>query len=446
MDFFFKTTPRSFSFDNGFLQKAFAFLICLFPVAMLYSKVANDVFFILFILLSLWVIFSGKQPFEKGFFQFAATYWPLCLATSLMFFAELLNQLFVSGFRPALFRLPLCFLFIPIIIYGVLILPTSVLRLVQWGLTGTAFLSCFFLFFASDMGSIRPTQIGDYTGLLLIPFSNLALISAFLAVMTIKWEGQSKLLIIFKVLALASAVYAAFLSESRASWVTIIILGMLVTGMFARNQKKKWAIIGCIFATSVFIFYLSSAKLQNRVITAQTDVTSFIEDSNKDTSVGIRFQLYKTSWHIFRENIWLGIGSHPSNYQTETKKWVAANIISPVAAQQSHTHNELLSYMTRYGVFGAAAFLMLTFVPFFYFYRCMRLSGKTLQTVGSMGIIFTVGIFISGLSDVLWEWRMTVQFYSVMLSILFALLVKNQFEQNKTDGASYENIENATTI
>lgn len=410
------------------LSGALWIIVLVYPVAGLFSKYASDICFYLLFILSVWVIVLQRHTQHKAFFRFLVNYWPLWLAISLFFWGELFNSLFVSGFRISRLLLSFRFMMVPLLVYGLLVLSVEKMKQVQWGLICSAVLSGIFVFIISDQGSFR-AQTMDYVGIWLIPFANLSLLVGFMAFLTVGWDSPKNIVfIILKILALLFAIYGAYLSETRASWIAILILGAISSGLFLRQNKKIVLISSCIFFVILAAAFLTSTKLQSRVNVAQTDIAQFLDGTNKDTSIGIRLQLYEASWIIFTENP-LGINrGEVLDFRDALSSKVKSGVISSFAAQHVHAHNEFLQRMVRYGVLGGVAVIAMTLVPLFYFFRCIRSRDKTLRTIAYMGIVYNVGFFIFGLSDVIYEWRITIQFYVVMLSVLLALLIKRRTE------------------
>lgn len=402
-------------------------VVLIYPVAGLFSMRANDICFDFLSVLGVVAIFVYRRDSSKSFVQLLKAYWPLWFAMSLFFLGELLNQIFVSGFKFSRLRLSFRFVLLPLFVYLFTCLSVAKLKRIEWGLVCSAFLSGIFIFIISDFGEFRP-ESRHYVGIALIPFTNLIVLTGFLAFLTQGWNDEKNKVIFFvKSLALIFVIWGAYLSETRASWVAILIFGVLTLCLFFRKNKKITLIAISLFLIAIFYFSLQEGgKLTRRINDFKTDISHYESGENKDTSIGQRFQLYKTSWIVCSENFWFGINKKESSFKNEMNKKVETGLITYVAAGQPHAHNEFLQRMVLYGILGGVAVLFVFLAPFLYFFKHINSNDSTLKTIAYMGVVYNTGFLIFGLTDLIYQWRPTVQFYVVMLSVLLALLIKRK--------------------
>ncbi|MDL2284108.1 O-antigen ligase family protein [Oxalobacter sp. OttesenSCG-928-P03] len=364
-------------------------IVAVFPVAVMFSTNAADACLFVLLLSGIWVIVSRKSGLGYSFKTFLVRYWPLCLAMSSMLIAVFLNQLFVAGFRAKFYDLPLRFVMVPIIVYGLLILPSGKMRHVQWGLIAAP-VFCAVLLYIVTRGGVYRGLTEEYVGILLICFTNLTLLLGFLAFSTIKWdESRNNVARFLKLLAFFAALYSIFLSQTRASWIAAAVLALLSVGLFVRVSKKVF-LISVVFCIAVFIALASFSKsFQARINEARSDIVKYMDGSNRYTSIGIRFQLYQAAWTIFQEHPLFGAGN--ANYDRELEKIAERGIIDPRVARSGHSHNELLHRMAWHGLFGGIAVMLCTFLPLFYFFPYRHSEDRVLKTVAYMGMIFLYG-------------------------------------------------------
>lgn len=415
--------------EGGILSGLMAVIVVIYPVCALFSKQANDVLFWLLVVLSIGVIFCRKSN-HYSFLRFLKDYWSLWLAMSLLFFAELSNQLFATRLRLSLllsepFRLVL----LPLLVYGWLALPLEKLKQARWGWMLCAVAGGLFLFFISDMGKFRPNT-WDYIGTLaLIPFTNLLLITGLMAVLAMKWgRAGRKSGLIFGGVILCAVIGGLYASQTRASWLIALILFGVAGGFFYRENKKTVSTVGgVIFCVALCLFFASSGKWLDRFKLIQSDIAQY-QDGNANTSIGARLQIWQASWIIFTEHPWTGIGGRNQPFQ-ENMVETGVNF-APEAARQMHAHNEFLQRTVRYGLLGGVAVIAMFLVPFIYFISYIHSSDPVLKTTAFTGAVYSLAFFLFGLSDVIFEWRTTVHLYIVVLSVLLAILIKRKEEMS----------------
>lgn len=411
--------------EGGILSGLMAVIAVIYPVCALFSKQANDVLFWLLVVLSIGVVFCRKGN-GYSFSRFLKDYWPLWLAMSLLFFAELSNQLFATRLRfSLLLSEPFRFVLFPLLVYGWFALPSEKLRLAGWGWMLCAVAGGVFLFFISGMGKFRPNT-WDYIGTLaLIPFTNLLLITGLMAVLAMKWGRTGrKSSLIFGGVILCAVIGGLYASQTRASWLIALILFGIAGGFFYRENKKMVSTVGgVIFCVALCLFFASSGKWLDRFKLIQSDIAQY-QDGNADTSIGARLQIWQASWIIFTEHPWVGIGGRGDLFRDTVAQ--TDLVLAPETKRLWHAHNEVLQRMARYGFPGGIAIIAVFLVPFVYFVSYIRVSDPALRKAAFMGVTYNLAFFLFGLSDLIFEWRVAVQFYIVILSVLLAILMKQK--------------------
>lgn len=411
--------------EGGILSRVMAVIVVIYPVCALFSKRANDALFWLLVVLSIGIIFCRKNN-HYSFSRFLRDYWPLWLAMSLFFLAELSNQLFATRLRfSLLFSEPFRFALLPLLVYGWLALPLARLKQARWGWALCAVAGGIFLFFISGMGKFRP-ETANYTGIYLIPFSNFSILAGFMAVFAMGWgRAGRKNRVIFGAVIFCSVIVGLYASKTRASWIVFLILLVIAGGFFWKEHKKIIAAISGVILLCIALgfFFTSADKWLGRFQLVQSDIAQY-QAGDANTSIGARLQLWEASWMIFTERPWTGIGGRKQLFQ-ENMARTGINFAHE-AAIQVHTHNEFLQRAVRYGILGGAAVIAVFLVPFIYFVSYIRSPDSVLRTTAFMGAVYNLAFFLFGLSDVIFEWRTTVHLYIVVFSVLLAILMKQK--------------------
>lgn len=136
---------------------------------------------------------------------------------------------------------------------------------------------------------------------------------------------------------------ALLLSFSRAAILLGIPASLLVLGVSA-GGRWRWIALGLMGAAAVAIIPLLSTPRFAGLLDPNTGTLFF------------RLQLWRSSWRMFLDHPWLGVG--PDNFLYQYR----GRYILPSAWQEphlSHAHNVLLTYATRLGLLGLAAGLLL---------------------------------------------------------------------------------------
>jgi O-antigen ligase len=166
--------------------------------------------------------------------------------------------------------------------------------------------------------------------------------------------------------------------------------------------------------------------IQERIRLAQEDVQQYVQGTNADTSIGIRFQLWRGSLVIFREHPIFGVGV--DKYRSALRDLAERRIISPQASTFVHSHNEALFTMARLGTVGLLALLALYLVPASYFARDLRHHDRQVRAAAGMGMSLCLGILVLGLTDVVFLWWEVFPFYALGIASFIALIAKRKLE------------------
>lgn len=129
------------------------------------------------------------------------------------------------------------------------------------------------------------------------------------------------------------------LTFSRAAILLGVPASLVALGVLARG-RWRWMALGLLVMTvGVTVSLLGTPRFAGLLDPASG-------------TLFFRVQLWRASWSMFRDHLWLGVG--PDNFLYAYRGWY----ISPAAWQEphlSHAHNFVLTYATRLGIMGVLA-------------------------------------------------------------------------------------------
>lgn len=141
---------------------------------------------------------------------------------------------------------------------------------------------------------------------------------------------------------------------------------------------------------------------------------------NRDTSIGLRTQLWQSALHVFAQHPWLGVGKGLLKPTLETL--AQQGVISPLASSFSHAHNELISALAETGLIGALCLLAVYLGPALLFWRFRNSPLPQVAGLARMGLALAGGFFIFGWTEVLFIVAMTTSFYAMVMMALLGML------------------------
>lgn len=275
---------------------------------------------------------------------------------------------------------------------------------------------------AKNLGAWAENRSGIGT-LDLIHFGDFELILGVLSLLSMDWFGRDSLpLRILKIAGLLAGLAASVASGSRGGWLAIPVFIAIFVYFKASGISLKMVVASLLAALlAIMIAYFGSSTLQQRAHDFANDVTVFGNgNGNRDTSTGIRWQLYKAAVEIFSHHPLFGVG--PEGFAREMKPMMEAGKLTPLAADlgRGEVHNDILSKTAGMGVFGLIAILAIYFVPFGLFWRATKSASAQSRQAGILGIAFVSGFIVFGLTAEILSLTMASAFYSFTVAVLLA--------------------------
>jgi O-antigen ligase len=255
----------------------------------------------------------------------------------------------------------------------------------------------------------------------LIHFGDMELMLGILSLFSINWFGRdSAALRLLKVAGFVAGVAASFSSGSRGGWLAIPVFFLLYL-YFNRNRVPFRMMAGVTFLTcaSMVGLYMFNTTVNVRVGNMLSDIREYRE-GNRDTSIGIRWQLYGAALDIFSRHPIVGVG--PSGFAHEMEPMAKAGKLTQEAANlgRGEVHNDMLSKAAGMGLFGLAAILALYLVPIRMFRKATLSSIREVRRTGILGVTFVSGTAVFGLTVEFLNLTLAAAFYAFTVAVLLA--------------------------
>lgn len=307
-------------------------------------------------------------------------------------------------------------------LFALLQLPRGQLQSVQWGCVAGALASVVWAYLELRAG--RSEQVGAFSNA--IPFGNLSLLMGLFALISIGWSTRDGWpLIVLRVLGGGAGLYASYLSQSRGGWIAIPVLLLIAVATLRHVSWRKRLTALLVFFALLGAVCVTSSVVRARFDQAMSDIHAY-QIGQTNTSVGIRFQLWKAAMLMLERHPLAGVGR--GRFEPTLKAIHAEGVITQEATAFEHAHNEFLYNGATLGVLGIGALLALYLVPAAYFLRAALCDDRILRTTGAMGLTLCVGFMLFGLTEVMLIIAQTVVFYSVMVAVFTAHIHRRRQE------------------
>ncbi len=211
-------------------------------------------------------------------------------------------------------------------------------------------------------------------------------------------------------------------SMSRNTWVTTIILSILLVFYLARSLTfwKKLGIVLCLVLVFVSSYLLPIVK--SRVDQGVASFNAYFANDDyrhesRQTSVGVRFELWKTGWKIFLENPVLGVGL--GGFKVLAEENSERYQVNEIVHNYKYLHNQYIAALATRGFPGLVLFLLVMSIPI---YIAMSTKSQERESrVARMSIILLCLIYLIGcLAEDHFEAKSATMFVAVILPLLLA--------------------------
>ncbi|MDT9702132.1 O-antigen ligase family protein, partial [Streptomyces sp. P17] len=102
----------------------------------------------------------------------------------------------------------------------------------------------------------------------------------------------------------------------------------------------KAGAVGAVLLLVAIVYGLPQTGVQQRVDEAVSDISLYVSGGERDTSLGLRFELWRGAAQLIQERPLLGWGE--SGYRNAMEALGEQGVISPMAAEFGHAHNEFI--------------------------------------------------------------------------------------------------------
>lgn len=250
-------------------------------------------------------------------------------------------------------------------------------------------------------------------------------------------QGESRWLLLLKLMGGAAGIYVSIYSGSRGAWLTgpfIFLLFLLIRlGDVCQAQRAErfnialqtiLIIIASIILLCLAFYFLDAVS--SRVINAYDEIRNWFAGEKLDSGVGTRLSIWTFSFQFASESLLFGYGEEKNMMQllSNSPLNIPANEIAINTLALVGPHSDILSKLLSSGLFGLIAYLCLLFVPLYFFYTHRNSLIANKKCAARMGMYYITGVFIAGLSNEQLSLKYLCTFYGLMAATLLAQVLQ----------------------
>ncbi len=204
---------------------------------------------------------------------------------------------------------------------------------------------------------------------------------------------------IYAVIGIACLVVAVMKTGTRGAWPAMIFVFLIQFVLLDLSPKKKMLMgLAGILLFVVATFTVPSVK--QRIDLTVNDFYSYYEENNHATSMGYRLDFWRIAVKCFAENPIWGV-----SYQRRSEIMQQYVNTYPESTSigndgRSSSHNEILNALSKKGLLGMIAILLLYLVPMRYFIQRLRSSScPQVRHLSLAGTGMVITIIICGITE-----------------------------------------------
>lgn len=248
---------------------------------------------------------------------------------------------------------------------------------------------------------------------------SLAILSFVIAIYW--WLKKAYWLMAIATVGAVLGLFASFLSGARGGWVALPFAVFVILFCYRHFLNKKVVLVVGVLFTVLAGVVVSVPKLgvMQRYNEAKSDITKYVEQNNKTTSIGARFDMWENAWRGIQEKPLLGWGM--KGYLELKRQQYAKKMLTHRGVYFNDAHNQYLDTLVKRGIIGLLGLLAVLLVPLKYFISRVKSTDLEVKCTAILGTVHIVAVLCYFLTQTFLAHNSGSIFYFFLLVVLYAL-------------------------
>ncbi|OOF59544.1 O-antigen ligase family protein [Rodentibacter myodis] len=235
------------------------------------------------------------------------------------------------------------------------------------------------------------------------------------------WQKSQRKMTALCIVASLFGVLGSILSTARGGWIALPIMVFAMLWIYRRFLSKGFffGLISLFVIAIIGVTNMPNSRVMERLHFIQNDIARY-EKNNANTSLGARFEMWKSAVLMIKEKPILGwgtIGATEKRKQDVKTKTVLGNI-----GQFDHAHNQYLDDFSKRGIVGFLAFLAILLVPLRQFSFRLKSTSSEVKLLATLGTVHILSVMIYCLSQGFFTHNSGNIFYFFLTIVFYAML------------------------
>jgi O-antigen ligase len=239
-------------------------------------------------------------------------------------------------------------------------------------------------------GYIGPEHFGNLS----ILFGTLSFIGFAWATSTDRTMGYRALLL----LGFVGGIAGSFTSGTRASWVSLLVISLILLALFWWLRWRVFSIIIMLIIVSggVGIALSDNSRVVERIEASISDMAYAVNEDTGHGSMSRRFEAWEGAWMLFLDKPLFGWGQE--EYQNQMRNLAADGYITDAAARFNHAHNDWMNTGAKRGVIGLVILGAVYLLPLINFAVILRSGSNEQEKIVALGgTVVVINFIVYGL-------------------------------------------------
>jgi O-antigen ligase len=251
-------------------------------------------------------------------------------------------------------------------------------------------------------------------------FGNIALTTGLISLIFAFNKGHwlTRSLLLFSAVA---GIAGSIWSQTRGGWVFLILFIVVFAYNYIINSKSKKRAL--LFGTSSLIVLCFIAlpfkdAIEFRTSSGYSNIEKYFNNGSANTSVGIRFELWRVATEQFIDNPI--IGSARTGFMAKKNQMISSGEVIPAAKQFEHAHSDFFWTMGTKGLLGLITLYGLYAFLFRFYY--INVAREEVRMYALSGLTVVGGYMVYGLSESFFSMKLGIGYFIIINAILIRLI------------------------
>ena len=221
-------------------------------------------------------------------------------------------------------------------------------------------------------------------------------------------------------------IVGSLLSTARGGWVALPVLLVVILYIYRHSLSKRFflTLFGIMVATSIGISQMPNNRIMERIDVAQKDIQLYLDNHDGNTSLGARFEMWKSALEMAKEKPLFGWGIQGAT--EKRKRDTEEKIATGNIGQFTHAHNQYLDDLSKRGIVGLLALLAVLFIPLRAFMKRLNTTNDEIKLIATLGVAHILSVMIYGLSQGFLVHNSGTIFYFFLTIVFYAAIRTHQ--------------------